>query len=355
MYSPFAQPRLTFLYLGAWWLASGLVLVALLAPQGAGILAASTLAASMAGLSALLSLVVYYPCRALPPSSANAGKLLLAHGAGAALSSSLWLAAGELLSRGLAGWRPLLPARMLFLEHQALLAVVGLLFYLAAALVHSFALVFEETQRTRTRELSLEVKARDAELAALRAQIDPHFLFNSLHSLAALCGSDPKAARAMAIRLADFFRARLGAARQKLVPLGEELELASAYLEVERVRFGERLSWRLEALPEARQALVPPLLLQPLVENAVRHGIAPRVEGGEILISAAREDTQLEIAVVNPVDEASPRRPGAGVGLSLVRDRLRLSFGRQARLETAAENQEFRVRLVVPLSGENPS
>ena len=117
----------------------------------------------------------------------------------------------------------------------------------------------------------------------MRAQIHPHFLFNSLNSIVALIGSDAAEARRMSLLLADFLRTSLKVSSMESIPLAEELALLGKYLDIERIRFGSRLLVRLEIDEESRTCLIPPLLLQPLIENAVNHGIAHRIEGGEIV------------------------------------------------------------------------
>src|SRR5262249_49528922 len=134
--------------------------------------------------------------------------------------------------------------------------------------------------------LEAKVQTRDAELRALRAQINPHFLFNGLNAVASLAGSDPMRARQMCVMLADFLRRSLALGGRAEVTLAEELELAERYLEIERVRFGSRLEVALDVEPETLHCMVPALVLQPLVENAVTHGIAQSLEGGAVRIGA---------------------------------------------------------------------
>src|SRR4029079_2516584 len=149
----------------------------------------------------------------------------------------------------------------------------GFLLYLLAMAVSYLAAAFEVSRDAERRGLELQVLAREAELRALRAQLDPHFLFNSLQSISALTTADPPAARRMCLLLADFLRDTLAVGSQARIPLRSELLLAQRFLEIEQVRFGERL--RVDIEPEqAGDIAVPPLILQPLVENAVRHGIA---------------------------------------------------------------------------------
>jgi len=184
--------------------------------------------------------------------------------------------------------------------------------------------------------------AREAELRALKAQINPHFLFNSLNSISALTASEPARARQMCILLGDFMRQTLALA------LGEELALVHAFLAIEQVRFGARLRFEEAVAPEALAAAVPPLLLQPRVENAVVHGIAHLLEGGWIRLEASCGGRRLHLSVANAYDPEAPRRPAGGVGLANVRARLQTVFGGRAQCEVAAGAACFQVNLELP-------
>src|SRR5262249_38358585 len=150
------------------------------------------------------------------------------------------------------------------------------------------ALAAAASREAERRDAESRTLAREAELQALRMQLNPHFLFNSLHSIAALATLDGARAREMCVRLADFLRSSLRLGSKESIPLREELALAKNYLDVERVRFGERLQVHEEIEPACEDCGVPALLLQPLVENAVKHGIAGLVEGGCIRVAAQR-------------------------------------------------------------------
>jgi len=185
-----------------------------------------------------------------------------------------------------------------------------------------------------------------ARLAELQSRIRPHFLFNTLNSAIALVRADPQRAETLLEDLCELFRVALeddGAA----VTLAQEVELARRYLEIEQVRFGERLrlNWQLD--PAANAARVPPLLLQPLVENAVRHGVEPNAEGGEVEISTQVHGSEVEIRVSNSV--AAPTRiPGHGLALDNVRQRLLLMHDVAARFELPAVPGRFTVRIHLP-------
>src|SRR5207245_3163937 len=190
----------------------------------------------------------------------------------------------------------------------------GYLLYLLSVASQYVILSLEASQEAEARALETSVLARQAELKALKAQINPHFLFNSLNSISALTSIDPARARDMCVLLGDFLRLTLGLGEKATVRLSEELELLQKYMAIEMVRFGARLKVHEEIQEESKVCLLPPLLLQPLVENAVKHGIASLPEGGEIRLAAERQNGRLAIVVENSWDpEAPPRRYG-GMG-----------------------------------------
>ncbi|MDP3823957.1 MAG: histidine kinase [Burkholderiales bacterium] len=186
-----------------------------------------------------------------------------------------------------------------------------------------------------------------ARLAELQSRIRPHFLFNTLNTALTLVRLDPARAEGVLEDLAELFRVAITDSGES-VTLAEEVELAQRYLAIEQIRFGSRLrvTWELDA--EAGAARVPPLLLQPLVENAVRHGVEPSDEGGVIRVRTRVKLGRALVSIVNSVPSA-PSRPGNGMALRNVRERLRLMHDVAAQFETRREGDVFRVQIVVPL------
>jgi LytS/YehU family sensor histidine kinase len=199
--------------------------------------------------------------------------------------------------------------------------------------------------------MKASVLARDAELRALKAQVNPHFLFNSLNSISALTASDAAKAREMCILLGDFLRRTLGLGEKQSIPLEEEMSLVHAFLAVEKIRYGARLQMEELVDKEALNAQVPPLLLQPLVENAVSHGIANLVEGGWIRLEVKQNNGYLRIAIENLFDPEAPQRHRNGVGLANVRQRLQARYGDGATFGTTAAEGRFRVAISLPAEG----
>jgi two-component system sensor histidine kinase AlgZ len=241
------------------------------------------------------------------------------------------------------------PLPALYRTHVPTILAGGALLYLVAAAFHYMLLAVDAAQRAEKQAIEQAMLARDAELRALKAQVHPHFLFNSLNSISSLTTSDPARAREMCVLLAEFFRKSLAIGERASVSLAEELEVARTYLAIERLRLGERLTLE-ETVDEAgRGCALPPLLLQPLVENAIRHGIATCAEGGVLRVEARTVGGRLRVLVENPFDPDAPARPGVGVGLSNVRRRLQARYGDAARMEAHRSPASFRVTLEIPV------
>ena len=200
-------------------------------------------------------------------------------------------------------------------------------------------------RRSREREVHLQLAVREAELRALEAQINPHFLFNCLNSIRGLILEDPALAQDMVTRLSNILRYNLHRDPNHTVPLASEVDVVSDYLALESVRLEERLRVRMAIDPAAAQVPIPAMLLQGLVENAVKHGIAPLAAGGELLVSARLDGPALVLRVDNPGRLADPNPGAAGIGLANARERLRILYGSRASL--ALENHDGRVAATV--------
>jgi LytS/YehU family sensor histidine kinase len=230
----------------------------------------------------------------------------------------------------------------------AIIFLSGVLLFLLAVAIHYVLGLLEESRVAEKRALELQVFAREAELRALRAQIDPHFLFNSLNSISALALSNPQAARRMCLLLADFTRTSLAVGGKRTISLAEELKITETFLEIEKVRFGDRLTVNLQVHGDCLQCRVPPLLIQPLLENAVKHGIAPLLEGGRISIEGQKIGRVIQLTMENPYDPQMPSSAGTGLGIRNLRERLANLFAEDARLELQLTDGRFRVLLQLP-------
>lgn len=348
MHPILANRRRLVLYLLA-WLPIGAILVIGLTPVSDWP-AAALFFFPFTLIYAFIELSAWYICRAFPLEPASAAvRAVGVHFVAAMLASLIWMAIGFGWAAVLDGVDTYLDVRWLYAQQQWVLFVIGaLLFWLAGALHYVF-IALQTSRRAQLRALELSLLARETELKALRAQIDPHFLFNSLNSISALTATDPLAARRMCLLLADFLRETLRLDGDSQVLLAEELELAERFLAIEHVRLGPRLAVVRDIDPAALECYIPALLLQPLLENAILHGVSQRLEGGTITVAAARQGLLLCVVVENPCDPDRPRNRGAGVGLELMQKRIAVKFGSQASLRIQQQPERFRVELRIPI------
>jgi two-component system LytT family sensor kinase len=228
------------------------------------------------------------------------------------------------------------------------------LFYFAWTTAY-LAMCYSMTVRQHERHASLlKAQAHDAQMRALRYQINPHFLFNTLNSIATLIDEDQSRAEAMVLNLSEFFRSSLAVDPTADVRLGDELGLQQLYLEIERVRFSDRLAFDIDCPSELAEAQVPSLILQPLVENAIKHGVSRSEAKTTIVIEARRTGDMLRIAVRDDARRAKAKRPfdqGTAVGLANVRSRLEARYGERFSLRSGAlAPHGFEVSLELPLT-----
>jgi signal transduction histidine kinase len=245
----------------------------------------------------------------------------------------------------------------LVVERPNILAAILLLSLLLSAFWYRFMANKErligaeaERERERARAAVLERQALDAQLRALQAQIEPHFLFNTLANVVGLIDAQPGDAKRMLERLIELLRGSLSASRASHATLGQELDLCRAYLDILAIRMGRRLRYDISAPDELRVLPLPPMLLQPLVENAIRHGLEPKLDGGAVRLKVGRTDNgRLELSVQDDGVGFGELTRGGGVGLSNLRERLATHFGRNAALAIEDALPGTRVRLTVPL------
>lgn len=276
----------------------------------------------------------------------------------AGISVPLGIALGNLIWRG-ADPVKVLTNRSVVAESMVIGIAVAVLLYLVRASAerrHERAMA---EARQATLIASTDRMLAEAKLRALQAQIEPHFLYNTLANVLSLIGTRPAQAQHMLERFIDYLRASLAASRSDEATLGSEAKLIAAYLDVLSVRMGERLRYRIDVPDALRQFQIAPMLLQPVVENAIAHGLEPKVEGGEIVVGASVEGEQLCIRISDTgvgLNPNAPRKPGGGVGLSNLRERLRTLYGAGAKVELL-ENQPcgMTVRLVLPLNASPTS
>ena len=322
-----------FCHLGANLRIALTVEAALLAGAVARASNVAELQADFIALSALAQPALLLTLLALCAAGRWLRSLPYRQGAGAAL------AIGVLVPVGVFMWLdPLLTGLVAYSPA----AVAGFSFVVGAGLLAYFNL--------RARALSPAIT--EARLQALQARIRPHFLFNSLNAVLSLVRSDPRRAEHALENMADLFRALMNDARH-LAPLEDEVALTRAYLELEQLRLGDRLqvAWHIGKMPGA--ALIPPLVIQPLVENAVYHGIEPQPTGGEISLNIYRSGDKVHIVVRNPIAAEASHHKGNRIALENIRERLLLHFDLDAQLKLEPLGTVYQVSIVIPYTREH--
>ena len=312
--------------------------------------------------AALLGVGVILLCRRFPWPHERRVKFLAAHLGLAILYSALWVSIVPLLfmietgvTRGIWRYQPFIGYAFQW-EFFAGLMIYGTITSIAYAMQASERLRVEEARAAHAEHLRTR-----AELDALRAQLNPHFLFNTLHSLMALVRHDSRAAEDALERLSALLRYVLKVKRDETadeVSLAEEWKFVENYLALERLRLGDRLSIRADIQPETLNCPVPAFTLQPLVENAVKHGVAPRAQGGLLCITSDLDDGALRLTVCDDGPGATPEilNVSGGLGLRVVRQRLATRYGGRAKFELAtAPGGGFTVRVEIPADGVTPA
>ena len=347
MHPILGQLRRLGFYLLAWIPLGAILLYLLAALGGLSWPRAAALAIPLCVVYAFVCLSAWYSCRGTPLETSSFSRLTLTHLSAAVVAGGIWVVVAKVLAVALSTVFAGLEQQIA--KDYPLLLGSGVLLYLLAVALHYVLLSDQASHEAEKREAEARVLARESELKALKTQVNPHFIFNCLNSISALTTSDSAKAREMCVLLADFLRKTLGLGEQTLIPLHDELALTHSYLSVEQIRFGVRLKLEEKTDPAVLDCLVPPLLLQPLVENAVRHGVSNLTEGGWIRIEIGRGSREvLSIRIENNFDPETPRRKGASIGLKNVRQRLDTAYGNRARFDVQTSGDRFAVSLELP-------
>lgn len=289
-------------------------------------------------LWALLTPVAFAGLRRFPPAGAQRRRNIAIN---AAIGVGLFLLHMTILILSLL---PQMPRPVPLPDVIVAVAVsVGATDVLMCGAIYAAAIALLHLDERRRAERAL-VEAR---ITALRAQLQPHFLFNTLNALAELLHRDPPLAEALLLRLSALLRRALDDSDAVTIPLGEELAFLDDYLSIQQALLGHRLRIERDIAPDTLHWPVPPLLLQPLVENALRHGIAPRRAGGTLRLRAHREGGRLAIRIDNDTD-AGPREAGTGIGLRNTRERLAAQYADATLALDESVPGRFRVDLVLP-------
>jgi sensor histidine kinase YesM len=298
----------------------------------------------------LLGLGLWYAVRYSQMETHNIGSLLLNHLTAVSITLSLLLLFGYFSMKSI----PFINADYGEFFNRTLIwrIFTGIVEYVLLILVYYLIMYYANFIDKINKESELKTSVKVAELDALKSQINPHFLFNSLNSISALTVSESNKAREMIIKLSEFLRFSISEKPDSLRHFGDELENISRYLDIEMIRFGDKLEVKHDIAKKCHNSRVPSLILQPIIENAVKHGLSESLDKVEIKITADCFHGYLKIQVENDYDPVQPRRTnGSGIGLQNISQRMKLIYGRQDLVHVGSENNKFLVTLTFPQNG----
>ena len=294
----------------------------------------------------ILGIILWYAVRYGQPRSAGFYNLALYQVSFLAVILAVWAGGSYLILRAIFSENG---KYIDFLDNSIPWRLIsGTFFYFLMVLVYYLVIYYQNLQDKIKSEARLNEMIRESELNLLKSQINPHFLFNSLNSISALTISNPEQAREMTIKLSDFLRYSVSMGHHRFSTLGKELEHIRKYLDIEKVRFGDKLVYSFSIDPECLDCEIPVMILQPLYENAVKHGVYE--SSGEVTVETIAGDKEgyLQVRIVNNFEPGVPSRKGAGIGLVNIRERLKLLYREEQLLRTEVKGNRFEVLLVLP-------
>jgi sensor histidine kinase YesM len=347
MHPLFSQGRYLLAGAALWLVLSGLASHLLYRMQEIGLHVAIALYFPLLFLFFFFCLANYYVCLEFPIRRTPFLRLIATQVVANGATVALWLLAGYLhvwfLNR-------IYPDHWfkLYQDSLASLGGIGALLYCFWILAHYIFLMARQHEAIEREALQKRLLISETELQAVKTAVHPHFLYNSLNTVANLALVEPGKIHNLCLQISDFLRYSVSYGRKTMATVGDELAHIQNYLGIERERFGKRLQVQFEIDETARQEPLPPLLLFPLVENSIKHGIDSLLEGGTVTIRIHYAGDDLCIDVDNPYDELGMKQNGAGIGLEAVIKRVQAQYGRQGQVTSERGNGRFRIELRLP-------
>jgi sensor histidine kinase YesM len=301
---------------------------------------------------AILALGIWYPVRFINLKNTSTSDIILNHLGAAAISVVIWYLSSYgtlsyifrdqknyiLFLNGSAPWR----------------FAVGLFYYIITIFIYYLYISFRNMEEKIAQEAELKGLIRETELNLLKSQINPHFLFNSLNSISSLTITNPEKAQEMIIKLSDFLRYSIGQKEKQLVSLQDELHNINLYLDIEKTRFGEKLNFNINVPEGCRSKLLPNMILQPLVENAIKHGVYESTDPITIWVSCEEEGNSMKVTVKNNFDPESRRKKGTGMGLKNIQNRLKIIYQADYLMKVFRDDSIFNVSISFPQNTTQP-
>lgn len=298
------------------------------------------------GVYMILGFSFWYPCKFISLEKNNVLRILLNHIVASALAALLWLGAINFILTQLVSTEGYLDFFDRSLPWRLL---IGILVYFVIVAFYYLLIYYQSFHEKVLRESELKSLVKEAQLKTLKFQINPHFIFNSLNSINSLILTMPENASEMTVKLSEFLRSTLSSNDIPTKPLGEELKTARLYLDIEKTRFGDRIHYSEDIGENALSVLVPNMLLQPLFENAVKHGVYESLETVHISFSADLDQQHLQLKLENDFDPENRPVKGEGVGLRNIRSRLEMIYNQTNLLQVEKEKTRFCIKIFIPI------
>ncbi len=298
-----------------------------------------------------IGLSLWYPTKFISFENNTTSRIIINHLGAAVISSGLWVFIGYfLLSQFYSNEKMYLA----FLDSSLIWRfLIGILFYSINVSINYVSIYYTNFQEKQLKEAELRMLVKESELRSLKYQINPHFIFNSLNSISSLTLSDPKRAQEMTIKLSNFLRNTLSKNEKQKNRLEEEIKNVRLYLDIEKIRFGDSLNYVEEMNESCLKAEVPSMILQPLFENAIKHGVYESLNQVTISLRCENSGNYLRIIVENNFDPEAVSNKGEGIGLKNIANRLKLMYNQDSLITTEKERNIFKAQLLIPLEKES--
>lgn len=299
------------------------------------------------GLYQVIGISLWYTVSFNSLDNYNTAKIFLNHIAAAVITSSLWIGIGYYIMANVVSDNHVYSN---FLTQSLIWRfLIGILFYAIIIAVDYVIIYYANFQEKLIKEVELNALVKEAELKTLKYQINPHFIFNSLNSISSLTISNPTLAHEMTIKLSLFLRSILSKNEKQKNKLSEEIANAKLYLDIEKVRFNDKFDFVEELKDECKDLEVPSMILQPIFENAIKHGVYESLDKVTIKLSCGMEKEYFKIMIENNFDPDSIPRKGEGIGIKNIRNRLKLIYNQENLLTVHKTNNLFRVNIFIPV------
>lgn len=347
MQNPVLENRKTWLaYLSSWILVACIYVLQLALTTNVPLYKITGESLIVNGLFAAMGIVLWYPLFYGKPENEKTANFIIRHIFACLTAVGIWIGILYLLLYGVFGSDP--DYRTYLNESLVLKAATGILYYWLIILAYYLLLFYRNMKKGLVKEAELKTLVKESELSSLKSQINPHFLFNSLNSISSLTMIHPEKAQEMIIKLSEFLRYSISNKDENLTTLLAELENMNRYVDIEKIRFGERLNIVQQIDKEALELKLPGLILQPVMENAVKYSIYQITGKTDIELVCKSQPGLLFITVKNPYDPDAGLNKGAGFGLQNIRNRLRIIYNRDDLMDIQKDLHFFEIRIAIP-------